>query len=178
MSVVQLAGITVTESAYKRARAIAENNENSGRRTAASVLESIRAMKPGWNVYDNENGNWGEGFRNIEIAPSVLRRMAENDDALIRYKALILDLEEVLPTLQEWAEENEGLTLEFGVNLNANGETTAQAVVRTLMGGEMRSTFELPGQQSTWAELIRMKLDAINESRNQHEEEGSGSWLA
>ena len=175
MSVVNIAGLSVSESSYRRARQIVESKPEGGKRTAESVLASIRQMKPGWTI-ETDSSNWCDGVRNLEISTSILERMAEDPEAMIRYKALILDLEELVPTLEEWAQNNEGKTLEFGITLDAEG-TRAMAIVRTLMGGEMRSEFELPSDGSSWVDLIRQKINAMNEGQVENAD-GERSWLA
>ena len=174
MSVINLGGLSVSESSYRRARKIVENNNE--KKTAKDVLASLRQMKPGWNIYDSASGNWGAGFRNLEICPRILNRMAEDPEAMVKYKALILDLEDAIPALEEWAEQNGGKSLEFRFMLDTNGTTKAKGIVRNLMGGEMSTTFNLSNDRLTWADLISQKIEALNEGRSEGAD-GSNSWL-
>ena len=177
LSIVNLSGLSVSESSYRRARQIVENKQQQGgKKTADSVLASIRQMKPGW-VVDTHSGNWRPGVRNLEISPNVLSRMAEDPEVMVKYKAMILDLEDLVPELEEWAQQNEGKSLEFKITLDANGMSKAVGIVRTLMGGEMRTTFELPNnERATWSDLIRQKLDSLVEGRAE-DANGERSWV-
>lgn len=174
MSGVNLRGLTVSECSYRRARKIVDNKP-WGRKTVGDVLASLRKMKPGWNISSSSN-NWDEGFRNIEIDVDVLKRMAEDPETMVRYKALILDLEDVVPKLEEWAEQNEGKALDFGIYLDQNGILKAKGIVRTLMGGEISTVFELPDNRPTWTELIQQKLESLREGRVE-DAAGKKSWM-
>ncbi|MDR2168334.1 MAG: DUF6033 family protein [Clostridiales bacterium] len=166
MAVVNLGGLSVTESSYRKARGIVENKAGGGRKSAGDVLSSLRSMMPGWNI-STSSANWGEGFRNIEIDVNTLNRMARDPEAMVRYKALILDLEGVVPSLEEWAAQNPDAekSFEFGITMALDGMVTAVAMMRTLLGAETRTTFELPSDRASWAELITQKLNALNEGR-------------
>jgi len=179
MSVVNLAGLTVTESSYKKARGIVEKKSEGHRKSTDEVLNSLRSMMPGWVIATEDEANWGAGSRNIQIDESILERMAEDPEAMVKFKALILDLEDAVPALEEWARENPGQTLDLSIKIDANGTTMAEAVVRGLMGGDQRTTFQLPteGTQSSWAELISRKLESLSQGQVE-EADGSKSWLA
>ena len=175
MSIVDLGGLSVSESAYRRARQIVESKPEGGRKSANDVLASLRQMMPGWNI-STSSSNWGEGFRNIEIDSGILNRMAEDPETMIRYKALILDLEDTVPALEAWAQQNEGPPLNFGITIDANGNSRALAIVKTLMGSEMRTTFDLPNDRPSWAALISQKLEALIQGQAE-DVDGSRSWL-
>jgi len=174
MSIINLGGLSVSESAYRRARKLVEN-KLEGRKSANDVLASLRQMMPGWNI-STSSSNWGEGFRNIEIDNATLNRMANDPEAMVRYKALILDLEDVVPALEEWAQYNKGQSLEFGFMLEANGTLRALGIVRTLLGGELRTLFDLPNDRPTWETLITQKLEALQQGRTE-DADGSQSWM-
>lgn len=179
MSIINLVGLSVSESSYRRARQIVESQPEGNRKSADDVLASLRQMMPGWNITTCAS-EWGSGSRNIEISQSILERMAEDPDAMIRYKALVLDLDEAAPALEEWKQQNPGKLLEFDLTMDENG-IRALAIVRTLMGEEVsRTSFELSDDRPTWAELIRQKLEAIDEARGEspaEPAEESRSWL-
>ena len=175
MSIVNLNGLSVSENSLRRARKIVENKPQNGRKSIDDVLASLRQMKPGWNI-SMSSADWGEGFRNIEIGSGVLNRMAECSETMVRYKALILDLEDVVPELEEWAENNEGESLQFRIILDGNGITKAEGLVRTLLGGEKRTTFELNTNANSWSSLIQQKLEALQQGRAENAE-GERSWL-
>jgi len=179
MSIINLAGLSVSENSYRRARAIVEKKrENSKdgkpvKKTAEDVLASIRQMKPGWTVSTTDS-EWGPGARNLQIGTGILERMAEDPEAMIRYKALILDLEELVPQIEEWKEQNEGKELDLKITVDENG-VRAMAKVRTLLGAEMNTSFKLPTDGTSWADLIRQKLDALSEGQTE-DADGSKSW--
>lgn len=172
MSMVNLNGLSVSESSYRRARQIVEKRPEGGRKSANDVLASLRQMMPGWNI-STSSSNWGEGFRNIEISSSTLNRMAEDPEAMVRYKALILDLEDAVPAIEEWKQQNPGKSLEFGLSFEGNDTIRALAMVRTLLGGEYNTHFELPNDSPVWESLIRQKIDSLGTG----EDAGSRSWL-
>ena len=176
MSVINLNGLAVSKNSYQRARKIVDNKQEGANKTGKDVLNSLRKMMPGWTI-ETSSANWSEGFRNIEICEIILDRMANCPESMVRYKALIFDYEDMVPELEEWARQNEGKSLEFGITIDANGVAKAEAIVRTLMGGEVRTVFDLtPDDKPTWADLIRQKLDSLNEGQIE-EADGSKSWV-
>jgi len=174
MAMVNLNGLSVTESSYRRARQIADERPNA-RKSASEVLDSLRQMMPGWNITTSAS-DWGEGARNIEISQRTLELMARDPEAFVRYKALVLDLEDAVPALEEWKTQNPGKHLEFGLMFE-NDTFRGKGIVRTLIGGETESTFELPSQKSLWAELITQKLNALADGQTESPD-GSRSWSA
>ncbi|MCL2224077.1 MAG: DUF6033 family protein [Defluviitaleaceae bacterium] len=174
MGMVNLGGLSVTESSYRRARQIVDDKPRGERKSANEVLNSLREMMPGWNI-STSSSNWGEGARNIEISADTLERMARDPEAMVRYKALILDLEDAVPALEEWKQQNPGRYLEFGLSFEEEN-TRAIATIRTLMG-EDQTEFDLPNDKSLWAELITQKLNSLNENLNDNPD-GSQSWIA
>ena len=180
MSIINLVGLSVTESSYRRARQIVENKPEVEERTAEDVLASLREMMPGWNITTCAS-QWGPGGRNVEISQSILQRMSEDPDAMVRYKALLLDLDEAAPAIEEWQQQNPGKLLELDLIMD-DGGVRAMAIVRTLMGEEVsRSTFELPDDRPTWAELFRQKIDSIEEAGRDNSAppaDESRSWLS
>ena len=175
MSIVSLGGLSVSESSYHKARKIVENKPAGVKKSADDVLASLRQMMPGWNI-STSSSNWSEGFRNIEICSNILNRMAEDPDSMIRYKALILDLEDAIPALEELAEQKGGNALEFGIVIDPNGGIKAMGIIRTLMGEDIRTVFDLPTDQTSWQGLIQQKLDALRQGQVE-EADGSRSWL-
>jgi hypothetical protein len=141
------------------------------------VLESLRQMMPGWTISTSSN-DWGEGFRNIEICHDILREMAEDPSAMKKYKALLLDFEDAVPALEEWSLQNEGQSIQFGISVDSAGNISSLAVIRTLMGAETRTVFDLPDNQSSWAETITQKLAALLNGNNAEGAESSVSWIA
>ena len=174
MSIVNLNGISVSKASYQRAREIVENKPATGRKSANDVLDFLRKKLPGWNI-STSSRDWGEGFRNIEISHGVLRRMAENPEDMIKYKAIILDYKELVPELEEWQQQNPDVALQFGFEFDEEGNTRALAIVKTLLNSGTQTTFELPSNRSSWIDTIREKLDALNEGRVE-DANGVRSW--
>ncbi|MCL1843454.1 MAG: hypothetical protein FWF79_06545 [Defluviitaleaceae bacterium] len=174
MSIITLTGLAVSESSYRRARQIVEDRPQSERKSASDVLASLRQMMPGWTITTSAS-EWSEGGRNVEISERTLQRMAEDPDAMVRYKALLLDLEDFAPELEQWKQENPGMSLELGLIADENG-MRGMAIVRTLLGGETRTTFDLPSDRLTWAELFRQKVDALAASAEPPATEETKSW--
>ena len=163
MGIINLNGLSVTESSYRRARQIVEDRPQA-RKSSSEVLDSLRQMMPGWTITTSAS-EWGNGARNIEISQRTLERMAEDPDAMVRYKALILDLDDAVPALEEWKRQNPGQYIEFGLMFN-NDNIQGRGMVRTLLGGEAETVFDLPANNmSLWANLIMQKLDSLAEGQ-------------
>ena len=152
-----------------------ESKPEGGKKTANDVLASLREMMPGWTI-STTTAEWGDGFRNIQIDHDILQQMADDPKEMEKYKAMILELENVITEVEKWGEENPGQSIMFDVSLDAKGGATSLSIVKMLMGMESRTTFELPEDKSTWAELIRERLDAFV---NGGVDDGSGSktWV-
>jgi len=175
MSIVNLNGLSVSKNSYNRARQIVDNKPQGTRKSASDVLSSLRSMMPDWNI-STSSDNWGEGARNIEITERTLELMARDPEAMVRYKALILDLEDAVAPLEDWKQQNEGKFLEFGIVTDTEGNQ-AMGLVRTLIGGETRTTFDLtPSNKPIWAQLIQQKINALS-SGQVEDAEGGRSWI-
>ena len=174
MGMVKVGGIAVTQTSYNKAREIV-NNKPEGKKTKEGVLESLRKMMPGWTIGTSDT-EWGPGVRNIEIDEGVLQKMIDDPEAMVKYKALILDLEEAVPALEQWAKENEGSSLEFRIHIAANGQLQAIGIMKALFGEEIRTEFELPTDKNTWLSFIQQKMDALKQGRVE-DAEGNKSWV-
>ena len=168
-------GPSVQGNSPVNTKPVAKPKAEGGKKTVDDVLDSLRAMMPGW-VISTSTADWGEGFRNIQIDREILQEMADDPEAMEKYSALILDLENTVPALEKWGQENPGQSIEFGISLDEFGNASALAVIKTLMGVEKRTTFDLPGDRSSWAEIIRTRLDALNEGQVE-DSNGSKSWI-
>ncbi|MCL2188512.1 MAG: hypothetical protein FWC16_00370 [Defluviitaleaceae bacterium] len=176
MSMVQLGAFKVSQASHNRAREIVNNKPQGTRKSTDEVLASLRKMMPGWTISTSKD-DWQEGVRNIEIDERVLQRMAEDPDAMVKFKAIILDLEEAVPALEQWAEEHPDAHLVFKFDLLENGQLAAIAMMQTLMGQEVTTTFRMPEDQTTWSALINEKLNIL--SQNQvTDADGNRSWFA
>ena len=178
MSMMQLGALNVSTASYKRAREIV-SNKPEGRKTTQGVLESLRKMMPGWTIV-TDSSEWAKGVRNIEIDYDILQRMAEDPETMVKFKALIMDLEEAVPALEEWKRENPGTELTFKFDIAQNGYLQAVALLRVLLGDEtteISNTFNLYDHHKTWGGMITRKLDSL--AQNQVvDSEGNRSWMA
>jgi hypothetical protein len=171
-----VSGIFNPGSSLGKVAKAAPNKPEGGIKTAGDVLAYLREMMPGWTITTRAS-EWGEGVRNIEIDERILQKMADDPEAMVKFKALILDLEEAVPALEEWAAENEGKSLEFGFHIAANGQIQAIGIMRALLGGPpVRTVFELPEDKNTWLGFIQQKLDALAQGRVE-DAEGNRSWV-
>jgi hypothetical protein len=175
MGMVRLGALNVTQASYNRAREIVDNKPKGEKKTAEDVLASLRKMKPGWTI-STTSADWTKGVRNIEIDYDVLERMAEDPETMVKFKALILDLEDAVPALEEWLKENPGTSMTFAFDIAANGNLKAVALLRTLMGQEVRTAFELYDDKTTWSGMIKQKLDALAQGQVE-DAEGNRSWV-
>lgn len=194
MSTVNIMGTVVSQASYKKAREIASNKNNASNKsnapnksnpsnkeedtkiTRSSMLESIRQMMSGWNVGLIGDRFSGNGMRNLEIAPDVLDRMVEDPEEMVRFKALILDLENVVQELEEKVADNPSMKeMILKIIVDSDGATRAVGRARSQDGVERRREFDLSDQDlPSWAELMRKHLADLRE-RNA-EEDGTRSW--
>ena len=175
MTMASLRGASAPESAPVRAKKADGSRPEGSIKTADDVLSYLREMMPGWTI-TTSSADWSEGFRNIEIDREILQLMADDPREMEKYKSLILALENTIPELEKWGLENPGQSIELGISLDAQGNVTALAVVRTLMGTEIRTSFDLPGDKSSWAEHIRQKLEALSQGKVE-DANGTMSWI-
>ena len=175
MTMANLEGALAPVSAPVKAKKVEGSKPEGGIKTADDVLEYLRNMMPGWTI-TTSSADWSEGFRNIEIDREILQSMADDPREMEKYKSLILALEKTIPELEKWGLENPGQSIEFGITMDAQGNATALAVIKTLMGAEKRTSFDLPGDKSSWAEYIRQKLEALCQGRVE-DANGTMSWI-
>ena len=174
MSMTRIGALNVSTTSYNRAREIVRNKPE-GRKTAQEVLASLREMMPGWTIV-TDSADWSKGVRNIEIDYDVLERMAEDPETMVKFKALIMDLEEAVPALEAWKEEHPEASLKFHFDINQQGQLQAVAMLRTLLGEEVENRFDLYEHHGTWAGMITRTLDAL--AQNQvTDADGNRSWV-
>ena len=175
MSMVQLGAFKVTQASHNKAREIVGNKPQGTRKSTDEVLASLRKMMPGWTISTSKS-DWTEGVRNIEIDEEVLQRMADDPDTMVKFKAIILDLEDAAPHLERWKEENPDSQLMFQFELLENGQLQAIALLKTLFGQEVETTFDMPTDRTTWGALVHGKLNALSQGRVE-DAEGNRSWV-
>jgi len=175
MSTTNIGGVSSQASAPIKPNQPVENKQAGGKKTVEDVLATLRELMPGWTI-STTSADWGDGFRNLQIDPEILQRMADDPKEMEKYKSLILDLENVVSDLEKWAQDNPGQSVIFELFLNTESNTTTLTIVKTLLGAENRTKFELPEDRETWVDIIRDRLDAI--IKGQVEDEfGTKSWV-
>ena len=175
MAISNISGPSAQASSAVKAKQNVENKPAGGKKTVDDVLASLRELMPGWTI-STSTADWGEGFRNIQIDRDILQRMADDPKEFEKYKNLILDFENMVPDLEKWGQENPGQSIIFELSLNANGEVTSVSIVKTLLGTESRTVFDLPEESPLWADIIRQKLDSLIQGQVE-DEFGSKSWV-
>jgi len=176
MTMANLSGLSTPGSSPVSTRKIDQNKPEGGKKTIDDVLASLREMMPGWTI-STSTADWGEGFRNIQIDREILQQMADDPKAMEKYSALIRDFENSVSEVEKWGRENPGQSIEIGFSIDSKGNVAALAVVRTLMGVEKRTAFDLPQDRKTWADIIRDRLEALSKGQVD-DATGSKSWIA
>jgi len=174
MNTSNISGASTANSAVK-AKQVANNKPEGGKKTADDVLNTLREMMPGWTI-STSTADWGEGFRNIQIDREILQRMADDPKEFEKYKNIILGFEEMVPDLEKWGQENPGQSLVFQLSFDKAGNATSMSIVKTLLGVETKTTFDLPEDKLSWADIIRQKIEALNQGQVE-DAFGSKSWI-
>jgi len=151
------------------------NKHDSGKKTVDDVLATLRELMPGWTI-STSTADWGEGFRNIQIDRDILQRMADDPKEMEKYKSMILGFEDMVSDLEKWGQENPGQSIVFEISLDNKGGVTSMSIVKTLMGVETRTEFELPEDRLSWADFIRQRLDELLQGKVE-DASGSKSWV-
>jgi len=175
MNTSNIGGPSAAAGSAVNAKQAVNNKTEGGKKTVDDVLATLRELMPGWTI-STSTADWGEGFRNIQIDREILQRMADDPKEMEKYKSLILDLENAASALEKWSQENPGQSVIFELSLDAKGEVTSLSIVKTLMGAETRSVFELPEEKSSWIEFIQQRLEAIAQGQVE-DADGSKSWV-
>ena len=176
MTTANLSGLPATGSSAVKTGQITSHKTGGGRKSADDVLAYLRELMPGWTI-TTSSADWGEGFRNIEIDRDILQRMADDPAEMEKYKNLLLSFEDTVTELEKWGQENPGHSIILGFAVDAEGNTSATAVIKTLMGTETSTAFSLSGDRSTWADIIRERLEALDQGKVE-DAFGSKSWMA
>ena len=174
MNTSNISGHSAATSSVKAKQAVNSKPEG-GKKTADDVLNALREMMPGWTI-STSTADWGEGFRNIQIDRDILQRMADDPKEFEKYKSIILGFEEMVPDLEKWGQENPGQSLVFQLSFDKAGNATSMSIVKTLLGVETKTTFDLPEDKSSWADIIREKIDALNKGQVE-DAFGAKSWV-
>ncbi|MCL2247714.1 MAG: DUF6033 family protein [Oscillospiraceae bacterium] len=156
-SISSMSGSATAANAFRANSTNQTSQAQNGRRTADDVLASLREMMPGWNI-STSTADWGEGFRNIQIDRDILERMANDPAEMDRVTSMIREFESAVPELEQWQEQNPGQSLILSLMLDENGNTSATATIRTLLGAETSTTFD--PLEPSWLENLMAQLSA------------------
>jgi len=152
------------------------SKHDGGKKSVDDVLASLRDLMPGWTI-STSTADWGDGFRNIQIDPAILERMANDPKEFEKYKALILSFEDMVEDLEKWGSENPGQSLVFQISSNSEDETVSMSIVKTMLDGiESRTEFNLTGDRQSWADIIRERVEALLQGQVE-DVTGAKSWL-
>ena len=174
MSMTNIGGSPVQASSSVNSKQPVSNKNEGGKKTVDDVLATLRELMPGWTI-STTTTDWGEGFRNLQIDRDILQRMADDPKEMEKYKTLILGFESMVEDLEKWGRENPGQSLVFEVSLDDKG-AMSMSVVKTLMGVETRTEFELPEDRQSWVEIIRERVDALLQGQVE-DASGAKSWI-
>jgi len=175
MTISNISGSTAQASSSVNAKQSVGNKPDGGKKTVDDVLATLRELMPGWTI-STSTTDWGDGFRNLQIDPEILQRMADDPKEMEKYKALILDLENVVQDLEKFGRDNPGQSFLFEISLDESGGITSMSIVKTILGTEQRSTFNLPADSFSWANFIRQRLEELNQGQVD-DATGSKSWV-
>jgi len=175
MNTSNISGATASASSAVNTKHSVNNKSESGKKTVNDVLATLRELMPGWTI-STSTADWGEGFRNIQIDRDILQRMADDPKEMEKYKNMILGFEKMVPELEKWGQENPGQSLIFQLSFDKDGNATSMSIVKILLGVETKTTFDLPEDKLSWTDIIRQKIDALNQGKVE-DAYGSKSWV-
>ena len=175
MSMTNISGSQTQASSSVNSKQPVSSKSDGGKKSVDDVLAALREMMPGWTI-STSTTDWGEGFRNIQIDREILQRMADDPKEMEKYKSLIMGFESMVEDLEKWGSENPGQSLVFSISLDSNGNVNSMSIVKTLLGVETRTEFDLPEERSSWADFIRQRVDDFLQGKVE-EPGGSKSWV-
>ena len=175
MSTTNISGSPAQASSAVNSKQSVSNKHEGGRKSVDDVLATLRELMPGWTI-STSTSDWGEGFRNIQIDRDILQRMADDPKEMEKYKTLILGFENMVEDLEKWGRENPGHSIVFEISLDNQKGVASMTVVKTLMGIETRTEFELPEDRLSWADFIKQRVDALLQGQVE-DPTGAKSWV-
>ena len=175
MSMTNISGSSTQASSSVNSKQPVSKHDG-GKKSADDVLASLRDLMPGWTI-STSTTDWGEGFRNIQIDPAILERMANDPKEFEKYKALILSFEDMVEALEKWGSENPGQSLVFQISSNSEDGELSVSIIKTMLDGiEARTEFNLSDDRQSWADIIRERVEALLQGQVE-DATGAKSWL-
>ena len=175
MSTSNIGGSSVQASQSINSKQPVGSKHDGGKKSVDDVLNQLRELMPGWTI-STSTADWGEGFRNIQIDRDILQRMADDPKEFEKYKTLIMGFENMVEDLEQWGRENPGQSIVFEISLDNIDGRTSMSIVKTLMGVETRTEFNLPEDRISWVDFIRQRVDALLQGQVE-DASGSKSWV-
>ena len=175
MSTTNISGAPTQAGSSVSSKQPVSSKHDGGKKSVDDVLATLRELMPGWTI-STSTADWGEGFRNIQIDRDILQRMADDPKEMEKFKSLILGFEDMVEDLEKWGRENPGQSIVFEISLDSKNGATSMSVVKTLMGIETRTEFELPEDRLSWADFIRQRVDALLQGQVE-DTSGAKSWV-
>jgi len=169
-----ISGSSAQANAVNAKQPVSSKNEG-GKKSVDDVLATLRDMMPGWTI-SSTTADWGPGHRNIQIDRDILQRMADDPKEFEKYKTLIMGFENMVDDMEKWSNENPGSSLVFQISLDNAGGVTSMSIIKTLMGVETRTEFELPSDVQSWIDIIRDRVDALMQGQVE-DVTGAKSWV-
>jgi len=175
MSTTNIGGSPTQASSSVNSKQPVSTKSEGGKKTADDVLAALREMMPGWTI-STSKADWGAGFRNIQIDRDILQRMADDPKEMEKYRSLIQSFEGMVEDMEKWGRENPGQSVVFEISVDNINGVTSMSIVRTLMGAESRTQFDLPEDKQTWIDIIRQRVDALLQGQVE-DITGAKSWI-
>jgi len=160
MSVVNIGGSIVRQSAYQQARESVANMQD-GNLNAGSVLAAIQQLNSNVNVSNNTSAFSGNTGMHLGIHPAFLRRAGNDPEEMVRLKALAIDhVDAMSASARSFA--SQGITvIAQGSVIHEDGTSSGWLITRSPdLRGERRTQFELPeSDRPSWAEIMQESIE-------------------
>ena len=159
MSVVNINGSVVRQSAYQQARASVANMQG-GNLNAGGVLASIQQLNANVNVSNNTSAFSGNTGMHLGIHPAFLRRAGNDPEEMVRLKALAIDhMNGMVDTVQRFANRGIEITA-VGSVIHEDGTSSGWMMGRKNPTREIRTQFELPeSDRPSWVEIMQESIE-------------------
>ena len=183
MSVANINGSVVSQSAYQQARASVANMPN-GNLNTSGVLSAMKQFTSGVNLSTSMAPFTGGGM-NLGIHPEMLRRAGSDPEEMVRLKALVIDhVEAMRGSIQRFASQGIEVIAQ-GARIHEDGTSSGWLIARSPdLRGERRAQFELPeDDRPSWVELMRQHLEESmseaeeNQPSHLEDENSTRNWI-
>ncbi|MCL2077721.1 MAG: hypothetical protein FWH08_04860 [Oscillospiraceae bacterium] len=169
MNNININGFWVSYASYEQAKSVSENIHKNEKTSICGVLECIRQMMPDWNITTDTAPFNGRGARNVAINISVLNRMVESPDEMLKYIAYLLDAKSGIAAYESNYENKRGVQLiAHGSIIDADGNVTSWNInVTEERKAESRSIIHFPAiNKQTWGEVMKKHFHRITDANH------------